>query len=139
MRKPYCYKTLWEKCTSPYANPDEKTNTMDVRLPNKFGNLSIQTTPSGLPVFLNNKRIGTSPITEEVVPPGEYELEIRSKRFRSSKLQVKVKAGDQKQLQIVAVPTVSQQKKPKYDDFFELDVSKSKRKKTRDPSFDLEP
>ena len=116
-----------------------QNKSIHATLLNKFGTLSVQTVPSGLPVFVNNKRIGISPITKKEIPPGQYDIEVRSKKFRSSRLQVQLAAGDQKQLQIVGVPSTTQLKKPKYDDFFELDVSKSKRKKTRDPSFDLEP
>ena len=118
---------------------DAKNKLVSASLRNEFGTLSVQTTPTGLPVFVNNKRIGISPITGKEVPPGQYDVEIRSKKFRSSRLQVQVAAGDQRQLQIVGIPSTTQLKKPKYDDFFELDVSKSKGKKAKDPSFDLEP
>jgi|GEM_PF-6670082 len=118
---------------------DAKNKVVSASLRNEFGTLSVQTTPTGLPVFVNNKRIGISPINGKEVPPGQYEVEIRSKKFRSSRLQIQIAAGDQRQLQIVGVPSTTQLKKPKYDDFFELDVSKSKGKKAKDPSFDLEP
>jgi hypothetical protein len=59
------------------------------------GTLSVSSTPSGAPVYLDSTPMGNTPVTLQNLTPGSHLVEIKNPGYLPYSVQVSVKAGEQ--------------------------------------------
>jgi hypothetical protein len=55
-----------------------------------LGGIKVKSMPSEAEVYLNNKMIGTSPLTKIKIKPGSYLLEVRKQGFKTWKEEIQI-------------------------------------------------
>jgi tetratricopeptide (TPR) repeat protein len=73
------------------------TNVLSFTLtvvPPKYGQLSIDSTPSVCQVYLNDQTKGATPLTLDNLEPGTYTLKLTKEGYQDFKQEVQVKAGE---------------------------------------------
>ena len=56
--------------------------------------ISVESTPPGAKVFLNEQLIGQTPLKDHVVEPGDYKLEVLHSTFKKFESSLTIKSGD---------------------------------------------
>ena len=83
----------WPKEGKEYFDThDEKM--LNVELDPKFGHITINSVPSGAEVYIDNKKVGTTPYNNQKIKIGRHVVEMRKEGYATSGDIVTIKAGD---------------------------------------------
>jgi hypothetical protein len=74
--------------------------------------ISIYTQPAGGEVWVDNQRVGTAPVTDWVVLPGNHKISVRHLGYQRSSENVTVKPGVGQRFTIKLVPSVMKSTTP---------------------------
>jgi len=75
-------------------------STINWELTANFGTLNVDSTPSGLNVSLNNKSLGTTPISGHELSPGRYKVSIDDRCFYKKGEEFSISAGSNKSIDL---------------------------------------
>ncbi|MCE9582533.1 MAG: FG-GAP-like repeat-containing protein [Planctomycetes bacterium] len=70
-----------------------KKTPVPVALVSRFGTIAVTTVPAGAEVWLQEMRLGTTPLEDAKVPTGEHLLELRLRNYVTAQASVRVKPG----------------------------------------------
>jgi hypothetical protein len=90
-------QTANSSVTATPAAGTQSATTPEQNVPgtsSQTGTLSVTSTPSGAPVFLDSVSIGVTPITLGTVSPGTHLVEIKSPGYLAYSVKVTVQAGE---------------------------------------------
>ena len=61
------------------------------------GSIKVKSMPSEAEVYLNNKLMGTSPLSNKKIKPGTYLLEVRKQGFKNWRKEIKITPGSEQE------------------------------------------
>ena len=68
--------------------------------------ISVESTPPGAKVFLNEQLIGQTPLEDHAVEPGDYKLEVLHSTFKKFESSLTIKSGDKITEEVELTPGV---------------------------------
>ena len=101
------------ECFCPLYHPEkrkfnivaDKTTQLDITLKPNYGFLEIVSTPeNGATVFLNAKRMGTTPYKSDKLESGKYTVQLAQEMFQDVQEEVEIIDGQTKSLTLIMKP-----------------------------------
>ena len=93
-----------EDYTTTVTLSAEETKTISATLEPAYGFLSVDSTPSDAEIYVDGSYVGTTPLEDYKLSPGEHEVKIKKDGYKEYTKTVTITAGEKKTLSTSLVP-----------------------------------
>ncbi|WP_232054710.1 PEGA domain-containing protein [Thermococcus sp. 2319x1] len=105
-------KEGYQEYTATVTISAGETKTVSATLKPAYGYLRVESSPSGAEVYVDGSYVGTAPITDYRLSPGEHTIKVRKEGYQEYTITVNVEAGKSVSVSASLVPVTTSSKIP---------------------------